>query len=313
MKLRISFNPYQSNWYVGELYKKFFSVVSAIHDVEYVPMEELAKIHGEPLDYQGTLPSIFNIYNLIIQNKDTEKTFVHSLNDYATVMLEHYSALRKLNVVSFACTSNLTDAFSETYSGEIKILPSFYILENWNDIPKLLATRNREKSISRAYFNGLCYGNRAIYYNILKSNRLINFNNKNDPSEYVSKDLYYNTLADYKFGLSLNGAARICYRDLEYFGGGVLNLREALDVQTIIPLRPDVHFKIILDDDIQSKIHNPGEYKYISDKITSKINDITVDEICYIKSEAATWFDSCATPDAQVKILLDFILKSDIS
>lgn len=315
MKYLISFDAYQGNWYVGELYKKFFETISENISCEYVHMSDLAKQYGEPTGYNQNLPSIFNIYNLIVQDKETKKTFVHSLHDYAVVMLEHHSAINKLNVVSFSCSSNLTKDTFEKNKNKIKIIPSFYILEHLSDVEYIKNTK--KPSLGRnnkVYFNGLCYGARGQYYNIFKNSEIFNFKNKNDSNEYQSKNEYYESIKKYKYGLSLNGAAKICYRDLEYFALRTLNLREPLDIITHDQLKPDVHYKILIDEDIQSKIYEEKHFDYIREKLKNKIIEIdNSGESEYILNESENWFNNNCLPEKQIYLLTQFIKESDLS
>jgi len=315
MKYLVSFDAYQSNWYVGELYNKFYKFFSSQYNCEYVHMTEFAKIHGEPTNYNQNLPSLFNIYNLIVQDKDTKKTFVHSLHDYAVVMLEHKSAIDKLNIKAFSCSSNLTSDVFNKYEKYIKIIPSFYILENLSDYLDLQeAKKLKQEKIKKAYFNGLCYGHRSQYYNIFKNNLLIDFKNKNDSNDYKTKQQYYSTVSSYKYGLSLNGAAKICYRDLEYFALRTLNIREPLNIITYDQLKEDQHYKVIIDSDIQSKIYDESKFDYINEKINNKISEIDRSgELDYILNNSEKWFDENCLPEKQTKLLCKFINESEIS
>lgn len=315
MKYLVSFDGYQGNWYVGELYKKFFETLSSEFSCEYVHMSDLANQYNEPTNYNQNLPSLFNIYNLIVQDKDTKKTFVHSLHDYAVVMLEHHSAIDKLNVVSFSCSSNLTKETFEKNKTKLKIIPSFYILEHWSDIDLIQKVKSMKYDRKdRAYFNGLCYGFRGQYYNIFKNSNIIDFKNKNDSNEYQPKHEYYESIKKYKYGLSLNGAAKICYRDLEYFALRTLNLREPLDIITRDPLKQDVHYKVVIDADIQSKIYDQTQFDYIKEKVKNKIIDIdNSGETEYILNESEKWFNNNCLPDKQISLLKQFIKESEIS
>lgn len=315
MKYLVSFDAYQGNWYVGELYKKFFDSLSSEFECEYVHMTDFASRYSEPTGYNNNLPSMFNIYNLIVQDKHTKKTFVHSLHDYAVVMLEHLSAIDKLNVVSFSCSSNLTKDIIDKNNGKIKIIPSFYILEHLSDIELIQNTKKLELDRqNKAYFNGLCYGFRAQYYNIFKNSPLVDFRNKNDGKEYQQKSDYYQSIKKYKYGLSLNGAAKICYRDLEYFALRTLNLREPLDIITHDQLKPDVHYKILIDSDIQSKIYEESQFEYIKEKIKNKIIEIDNSGECeYILNESEKWFNNNCLPEKQIDLLKQFIKQSEIS
>ena len=108
MAIIISCNKYQHNWYVGELYEAFaIHMQKCFGDIDIIPINELAKTYNEPYDTrENSLPSLFNIYNLIVYNTITKRGFAHSLSDYAPVFLEHDTALQKLNITTFCFSSN---------------------------------------------------------------------------------------------------------------------------------------------------------------------------------------------------------------
>ena len=127
MIIEISFNRYQHNWYVGELYHKFYEYLVDMYgnnNVVYTSMDDLARRFGHTSDTHSL--SIFSIYNLIITNKKTNKTFIHSLSDYAPIMMNDNTGILNFDVAGFACTSNLSKDFYEKYSKKYKIFPSFY-------------------------------------------------------------------------------------------------------------------------------------------------------------------------------------------
>ena len=134
MIIEVSYNKYQSNWYVGELYDKFYKYLVSKYgnDVFFTPMETLSKKNGYNVGTHDL--SIFNIYNLIVTNKKTNKTFIHSFSDYAPAMMDDNSGILKFDVASFSCVSNLTNKIIEDYSPKYKIIPSFYILEQISDL-----------------------------------------------------------------------------------------------------------------------------------------------------------------------------------
>jgi hypothetical protein len=171
-----------------------------------------------------------------------------------------------------------------------------------------LLNRINQERLDNIYFNGLCYGERDAYKNLLSTNQLFIFKNKSSPSDYLDKSNYFNEISKYKFGLSLNGAAKICYRDLEYFGLGILCLREPLHIKTNDPLIDGVHYITLLDDDIRSRLYYESEHKYIMEKITDKINLINSnDDYIEIIKNARQWFEDNCLPTSQIKKLELFL------
>lgn len=308
MTIEISFNRYQHNWYVGELYHKFYEYLVDKYgsdSIQFTPMDELAERFGYSTNTQSL--TIFSIYNLIITNKKTNKTFIHSLSDYAPVMMDDNSGILNFDVAAFSCSSNLDENMIHKYSLKYKILPSFYILEHLTDIDFIEQNKKSVRGINKAYFNGLCYNERGIYKKILYSNEYFIFKDKSSSSDFLNKSDYFNEISKYNFGLSLNGAAKICYRDVEYFGLGILCLREPLNIITKDPLINGVHYITLLDDDIRSKIYIESEYDYINEKITNKINDIINNDYSDIINNSRKWYENNCLPINQIKTLEYFL------
>lgn len=305
MSIIISYNKYQDNWYVGELHHAFALYMKNLYgDIEIRSLADMANQYNEPIDTRhNSLASIFNIYNLIVYNTNTNVGFLHSLADYAPVLLEHQSALQKLNIKSFAFCPHHTIDIREKYQNlGISLVPSFYMLENWNDHDLISKYRNSFKNFS-CYFNGLCYGHRECYVNQLQHNPFFVMKNKSKTSDYRPKELYYQELSQHKYGLSINGVAQICYRDVEYFGIGALCIREPMNIITKDSLKPDMHYKVILDDFIRNNIYYPEKHKELADHIINQINNISLEEEQYILYNARTWYENNALPQKQIEFL----------
>jgi hypothetical protein len=310
-KLLVSFDKYQNNWYVGELYESFYNYLKSIPnlDVEYKNIKDLSleypKIENQYL-------SIFSIYNLIIINKQTNKTFIHSLSDYAPSMMDDISGIIYFDVAAFSCTSNLTQEIYNRYSPKYKIIPSFYILENYDDINLIEKHNNQSLKNDKVYFNGLCYGDRGRFKEVLLNNEYFHFNDKRNPNEYRTKNEYYKELSNYKFGLSLNGAAKICYRDIEYFGMGILTLRENLDVLTKNPIIDGVHYITFLDDEIKTILYDVEKTNLLTKKMNDKFNSIINKDYSHIIHNAKNWYLENCTPDNQIIMLKSFLLECGV-
>ncbi len=313
MKLLISYDPYQTNWYVGELYKFFHNYLENknIH-CSYVSIKDLAKIYDEPCDYNNQFPSIFSIYSLIITNIENQTSFVHNMSDYAPLILEHKTAIDKLDIKCFSMCSNLTANIISNYP-KYKIIPSFYILENWNDYNLINNTSNQNYTKNnKCYFNGLPYGNRQYYINQLKNHPFFDIKDKTDKTDFRSKEQYYKDLSCSRYGLSLNGAAKICYRDLELFGIGCLNLREPLNILTKDPISANVHYKIVIDKFIEDNIYLVEKQKEIIDRLLFNINSISIEEEKYILYNAKQWFLNNVNPNNQIKFLETSLIENNI-
>jgi hypothetical protein len=310
MNLTISYNNLYHNWYVGEFYVEFHKKLKSLNNInlDYINLNELSSKYNIRSDYSNGFPSVFNPYNLIIFNNDNGKTFIHSWHDYAPAILMNGSGIELLNVVKFACVSRLDDNIIKNNKTNIFIQPSFYLLENWNEHSFIEKYKNIEKNSEKIFFNGLCYGVRDLYKKVLDKSPFFDIKRKDGP-DYKTKEDYYQQMGMYKYGLSLDGAAKICYRDVEYFGMGILSFREKLNIRTYEPIVPDINYINIIDDDIKSKINNPLEENYIINKIENNIHDVLSDKekIKYIINNSRGWYERNCLPDNQINILFSFL------
>ena len=315
MNLLISFNHLYTNWYVSELYKLLIDKISNVSgvNVEIVNSREYSSRFNINSDYHNGVPSVLSPMNLLIMNKDNGKTFIHSFHDYAPAIMESHSGIDNFDVVKFSCTSNLTHSHIERFKDKFEVQPSVYILELINEHQYLESNRYNIKNNVKPYFNGLCYGVRERYKHVLSKSDYFDFRKK-EGEFYRHKPDYYSEISNYKYGLSLNGAAKICYRDLEYFGMGILNLRETLDILTYERLIPDVHYVNFIDSDIQTKINNHNYEEYIINKLEEKMELIFQNENHFknMISESRGWFERNCLPENQVNILFSFLNNFEI-
>jgi hypothetical protein len=210
--------------------------------------------------------------------------------------------------VKFSCVSNLTKEIIDKYKGIIDIQPSIYYLENWSDFNSIERFKETKLKKNKSFFNGLIYGYRENILNTLSKIDFFDIKNKTNPKEYQNKNDYYQELSSYKFGLSLNGAANICYRDLELFGLGIVNLRQPLNSKTFNPLIKNVHYIEFLDDKLLNGIliNEPIE-DLISFKIDELLEFQSSNESLEMIIESKKWFYENTEPKNQFKILKSFL------
>ena len=306
-KLIISYEQGYNNWYVSEFYKYFHKRLSEITNIqfEYVSLRDLSHRFGKTLNNQTG--NIFNWFNLVIYNQTTDKFFVHSWYDYAPEILK-YSVTNNFNVVKFSCVSNLTDSVIEEYKDNIIVQPSVYYVENWKDIECILSTEKSSFKDDRIYFNGLNHGIRENVLNSLSMNSFFNIKTKNNPEHFKQKKDYYDEVSKHKFGLSLNGAANICYRDLELFGLGVLNLRQPLNSKTYEPIIKDVHYVEFINDDLVQKILSKENVDLIIDEKVNEILEFSMtNQYNDMIQESKRWFINNCIPENQFKTIVSFL------
>lgn len=310
MRLLISFDKYQENWYVGELYHAFFKYLNDTQgiDVEYCNIKDLS-LKYPPVDDRYS--SIFSIFNLIVTNKNTNKTFIHSLSDHAPSMMDDTSGINNFDISAFSCSSSLTQDLFNVYSKKYLILPSFYMLENFSDLNLVEKYKENNEKINKGYFNGLCYGERGRYRELLKNSSFFDFKDKSNPTEYETKEDYYKKLSYYRFGLSFNGAAKICYRDVEYFGMGILSLREKLETLTRNPILPNVHYINFFDEEIKTLLYDINSTKILKEKIEDKFNSLITEDYSDIIENSKKWYENNCKIDKQINTLKSLLIESE--
>ena len=119
---------------------------------------------------------------------------------------------------------------------------------------------------------------------------------------------YFEELSSSRFGLSLNGAANICYRDLELFGLNVLNLREPLRCNFYEPLVENVHYLNFVDNEFVSRVlSNESMDGMISEKIEFLESFYNTKEHNDMIKNSKDWFIRNCLPTNQFNILYSFL------
>jgi hypothetical protein len=303
-KYIIAYEQGYTNWYVSEFYKFFHKKIEEKTGItfQYLSLSELAKRFGHSIENHSD--SLFNWFNLVIMNEETEKMFIHSWYDYANVTLD-WCIKNQLNVSKFSCVSNLDENYLKKYS---VAQPSVYYFENWGDHDLVSKYSSNDKVYDRVYFAALSHGIREHIMDRLKNYEFFNILNKRNPDEFRQKETYYEELSKHKYGLSLNGAANICYRDLELFGLGNLNIRQKLTCNTYNPLLPNVHYIEFIDDAFLHKIiTNQNIDNEIKDKIDFLSDFYNTKECSQIIENSKEWYVLNCLPDNQFNILYSFL------
>jgi hypothetical protein len=183
--------------------------------------------------------------------------------------------------------------------------PSFYILENFSDVDRVVKYRNRTKKLNKVQFLGLLYGRRLIYNDILKDSKFFHFKSKD--TNWKSKDDYFDEISKYKMSLSLDGAAKICHRDIECIGIGNLLVRERLETTLFNPLIPNQHYFELITPEEKGLLSSSTEEniifykKLLQDRVKNFISDKK--QVKKIIKEGIDWYDKNCIPDKQFKIL----------
>lgn len=308
----ISYSSGWPDWYVSEFYKFFHKKIEEKTGIcfEYVELRDFNKQYN--FETEISSDSVFGHYSLIIRCNKNGKLFVHSWYDHAFATLE-WCERKGLDIVLFSGVSNITENFISTRKN---VQPSVYCFEYWSDyllLEKIFQDTTQQK-LSRVYFAGLAHGVRAHFMETLALHPYFNIHDKS--KTYIQKDVYYKEISNSVFGASFNGAANICYRDLELFGLKTINLRQPLDALTYEPLVPGVHYLQFFDNAFMSKVidyhaFNRVDKDEIIENINSKIDIIqhfvNTEQYYSMLNNGREWYERNCVPEKQVDILHSFL------
>jgi hypothetical protein len=306
-KLIISYK-YRHDWYVGEIYKYFHEQLIEKYPkvkFEFIENDDFKNKHSIG-DYNNNLPSVLNQYNFLIINPKNEKTYINSLNDYAPFTVYPGSGAEKFDIQKFSFCSNFNDEIIKPIK-HYNPTPSFYILENFSDLERVRKYREVKRKIEKAHFLGLMYGKRIDYMEILKDSEYFNIQSKDRPEFFRTKETYFETISQYNMSLSIDGAAKICHRDIECMGIGNLLIRETLEIKTHDQLLPNVHYYEILNPMEKNNFssHTEENKKLYKELIEGRIKEITKNkkEFNRIRKEGINWYEKNCLPDKQFELM----------
>lgn len=301
----ISYEQGYHNWYISEFYKFFHKKLEENYNIhfKYIPINSFSERYGKTINNSD--PNIFNWYNLILENPKNGSLFVHTWNDYSQVIAEQIID-EGYNVKLFSSSSNITTEIIDRFKGRLNIQPSIYCLENWSNINLVEKNYNSVKKINKAFFIGYLYGIREnIYQSLIDSESFI-IKNRRILNQNLNHELYYETLSKHRFGISLNGVANICYRDLEIFGLGLINLREKLTTLTKNPLINGEHYIEFFDESLISDLISGVDIKKICEDRLDKLLDENNEHILSEMSKTSReWYLENCIPSKQYDILID--------
>ena len=310
--LTISYTTQNGDWFVSKFYEYLHLKLEQKLNItfNYIPIGELSELHKDSrISSCLNSNNFFNWFNLIIYNPKTDKYFLHSSHDFTFEALQD-GLERGFDIVKFGCVPDTEHPLYTKYK-EITV-PSVYRLENWGDYGKLINHPKCAHQIDQAFFIGLIHSDRAALMPELSKTNLCKIVDKSIFPK--CKDDYYKALSIYKYNLSLNGAAGICYRDLEIFGLGNFNLRTPNTCLTHNPLQKNVHYVELFDKELISNIINPNidTFTQMQTRIEEVMDFCNTNTGQEILDQASLWFKENCEPNKQVEILYKIIEESNI-
>ena len=128
-----------------------------------------------------------------------------------------------------------------------------------------------------------------------------NFKNATNPvNDYIME------LNDHQIGISFNGAAEICYRDIEILGVNSVLFRPLfLTTQTTNPLVAEYHYV-----SYEKKETSQEQLGCIIDKYLSIIED--KEYLKYISDNGNAWYQNNGTSKKNIEILFQYLELEDL-
>jgi len=235
----------------------------------------------------------------------------HSWYDYAPVFIE-YCINQQIELTGFSAVISERDfPLVDKYKDLVKIFPSVYSLSAWDDVTHIQSVSNKINRSSNIYFNGLHHSNRGTILNFLKQNLNFCIKDRTRAEDRKMGFEYFNEASNYSFGLSLNGAAHICFRDLELAGMNILNLRQPLNCRMHIPFIRDVHYLDFLDHSFVNSIIRKDSNSDLIEVLNAKVEELhefsKTDAYKQILHNGKSWYEANALPENQFKIIFSFL------
>lgn len=250
----------------------------------------------------------YGAFYMMVFNRDTKKYILISYWDQLTDVLRADEGSFDLENCVEIITSSGTNKGDICYTPiDFDYTPFSYIVGNnasGTEIERVYNLGVEKTHNDRLKFRGYLYGVRDFLHN---DNR---FDIIDSASQYKLGVDYMKELASSTINLSLNGAAEICYRDMEILGLGTALFRFELSTKFHNPLIPNHHYISVPYRDIKYKYgYTDDYYKKLSDRLFDRFEQVKHqhDFIKFVADNGRRWYLENATVDANVKLLTQLV------
>jgi hypothetical protein len=254
-------------------------------------------IYGDRIALDNTSISYNNNYghrtgphHLIIENTKTQKYKVITYWDRAYELLDDKCDWNNNN-----CMGVYSSVNAKSHN---KIIPASYPTYN-TIIENTISECNKrflDKLNKTLVFRGYLHGSRFLIGHLNQYQNIITIDDKR-----LSYEEYIQELNSYMIGLSLNGSAEICNRDIEILGVGSVLLRPELKTSyfhnPLIAGKHYVPFEINEDPRQQLEIILDTHRRLLKD----------VDYMMYVAQNGLNWYNSNGCRNGNVLVLSNII------
>lgn len=283
-KLKFYFQPSFSGWTPTSIYEKVFSHYKSIYGDQIIS-------DNTTIQYNSNYGHKSGPHHLIIENLATGYYKVATYWDYAPDLLNDYGGWDNSKCLGvYSCVGANTNS---------KMIASSYCVHN-REIETLINnsdTSFKNKPYNDLIFRGFLYASRSTLHSVTDYTS----GNIKISADKIPQHTYIEELASHKIGLSLNGAAEICNRDIEILGvGSVLFRPRLLSTRFYNPLVPDFHyvsFETSNDPKIQLDI--------IAERYKMLLKD--TDYMINVAMNGRDWYNLNGSCDANARILCNIL------
>lgn len=302
VKIRVH-NPSNERTKNYRYYNFFWDVLTDFlktkFDVEENRYFEKAHVERTKIELQkGTVDDFLVLEcEYVIENLENGEFVILSVSDdlgYATLREKDNPYLKKCLISQYApikIQTHIKDSIE-------KYIPWTYFQFSMDDL-EIYRKKRLElgETIDKMYFRGETRAQFRPILNNMSSDYLVNPMMTNKPT------IYFDDVIKYSVGLSIGGAAELCYRDIEYMAMGIPFIR--FRYQTIIdpPLIPNYHYiSIPFDEDFP--VHNDlkrdrlgGEVQ--ANKIVERFKQVINDKelLNFVANNARKYYEDNLTLD----------------
>lgn len=283
-KLKFYFQPSFSGWTPTSIYEKVFSYYKSIYGDQIIS-------DNTTIQYNSNYGHKTGPHHLIIENIDTGYYKVATYWDYAPDLLNDYGGWNNAKCLGvYSCVGANTNN---------KMIASSYCVHT-REIETLINNSNtnfKNKFNNDLIFRGFLYASRSTLYSVTdraSSNIRIS-------ADKIAQGTYIQELASHKIGLSLNGAAEICNRDIEILGVGSVLLRPKLiSTKFHNPLIPDFHYV-----PFETSNDPKTQLDIIAEKHKMLLKD--TDYMIYVAMNGRDWYNLNGSCDGNTQVLCNIL------
>lgn len=282
-KLVFYAQPSFSGWMPTAIFQSLYDHYKFIY-------KDIIYLDNNSVSYNNNYGHNTGPHHLIIKNTETQKYKVITYWDRAYELLDD-----KCDWNNKQCMGIYSSVNAKSHKD---IIPASYSTYNIN-IETAINNCDKyffNKINKTLLFRGYLHGSRYLIGNLNEYKNIITIEDKR-----ITYEEYVNELNSYLIGLSLNGSAEICNRDMEILGVGSVLLRPELKTSDFHnPLVAGVHYvSFEIDNDPKKQL------EIILETHNRLLKD--VDYMMYVAQNGLNWYNSNGSKNGNVLVLSNIL------